>query len=155
MLLCTWWLLYVLQFFMYVHLFEKMISQDRLLKFWKEKPTVTAPKTIFLFCKCPEIMVFSKKCIKKWYFLNYRERWYFIGSKLLFLFLDGKKIIFQFCMIGKDNISFSCKFDILQFFGENKAIYHPSTQQKKHWKVAFLVLLDMLIFLTKIWFSFW
>ena len=34
-------------------------------------------------------------------------------------------------MIGKDNISFSCKFDILQFFGENKAIYHPSTQQKK------------------------
>ena len=34
-------------------------------------------------------------------------------------------------MIGKNDISFSCKFDILYFFGENKAIYRPSTWQKK------------------------
>ena len=42
-----------------------MIYHDRLVKFGKERPTVTAPKIIFRFSKCPEKMVFPKKYTEK------------------------------------------------------------------------------------------
>ena len=53
------------RFFMYLHSYEKMIYHDRLVKFGKERPTVTAPKIIFRFSKCPEKMVFPKKYTEK------------------------------------------------------------------------------------------
>lgn len=109
---------------MYLHSYEKMIYQDRLFKFGKEKPTVTGPKIIFRFSKCPKKIVFPKNTLKSDIsniignsgILNLKidifciiwKSSILLDQKCSFSFRTEKRLSSKFCIIGKDDISFSC-----------------------------------------------